>query len=53
MISMVQTIPCQRIAVDNLNSMADNAVLQVTIIRLKTQLSAANDLNELWDGELL
>jgi len=42
----------QIIAVNNLNSMADNAVLQATIVRLKTQLSSAhNDLNELYDGE--
>jgi len=42
----------QRIIADNVNSLADNAVLQTTIVRLQTQLDAANsELNALWDDE--
>jgi len=44
---MARTMRSQLIAVDNLNSMADKAVLQATIVRLETQLSSAhNELNE-------
>jgi len=54
MVSMAETMNNQRITADNVNSLVDNAVLQATIVRLQTQLTAANrELNELWDDEFV
>ena len=43
MISMAETMNNQRITADNVNSLVGNAVLQATIVRLQTQLTAANN----------
>jgi len=47
---MEEVMNSQRITADNVNSLADNAVLESKILRLQTELDAANsELNELWN----
>jgi len=42
MVSMTEVVNSQRIIADNVKSLADNAVLESKILRLQTQLDAAN-----------
>jgi hypothetical protein len=50
MVSMADVMNNQRITADNVNSLADNSVLQTEILRLQTKLENAEDeLNGLWD----
>jgi len=52
MVSMAEVMNNQQITADNVKSSADNAVLESKVLRLQTQLDAANsELNELWNDD--
>jgi len=52
MVSMAEVMSSQRITADNVNSLAENAVLQTEILKLQTKLDAANDdLNAIWGDD--
>jgi chromosome segregation ATPase len=52
MVSMAEVMNNQLITADNVRSLADNAVLESKVLRLQTQLDAANsELMELWNDD--